>query len=126
MVVDESQLENMKAETPPAADSVAVADPPPAASDPPTAEMSSEVRRLMGIHVPVIVQLAGRRMPISEVRKMSLGMIIEFYKSVDEPLQLLINNHPVGDGDAVKVGEHFGLRVTRIGDAAQRIKSMGA
>ncbi|MFQ5807652.1 MAG: FliM/FliN family flagellar motor switch protein [Phycisphaerae bacterium] len=84
-----------------------------------------EVARILKIQVPVIVQLAARRMSISAVRKLSLGMIIEFHKSVDAPLELLINNHPVGKGDAVKVGEHFGLRVLEIRDAATRIKSLG-
>jgi flagellar motor switch protein FliN/FliY len=64
-------------------------------------------------------------MSIGQVRKLSLGMIIEFHKPVGDPLDLLINNRPVGKGDAVKVGERFGLRVSEIGDAATRIRSMG-
>jgi len=100
----------------------------PATAPPPTRPIinaSSEVARILRIQVPVRVQLASRQMNIAEVRKLSLGMIIEFHKAVDEPLDLLINNHPVGRGVAVKVGERFGLRVSEIRDAATRIKSMG-
>jgi flagellar motor switch protein FliN/FliY len=98
--------------------------PPPPPLRPPV-DASPELTRTLKIRVPVIVQLASRRMSISAVRRLSLGTIIEFSKSVDEPLQLLINNRLAGTGDAVKVGEHFGLRVTQIRDAATRIKSMG-
>ena len=100
----------------------ATAAPPPR----PFINVSSEVARILRIQVPVRVQLASRQMSVAEVRKLSLGMIIEFHKAVDDPLDLLINNHPVGRGIAVKVGEHFGLRVSEIRDAATRIRSMGS
>jgi flagellar motor switch protein FliN/FliY len=83
------------------------------------------VARILKIRVPVRVQLASRRMNIAKVRMLSVGTIIEFHKSIEEPLELLINNHPVGKGDAVKVDEHFGLRVSEVRDAATRIRSMG-
>lgn len=95
------------------------------AANGPSVDPSPEVARILKIRVPVIVQLASRRMSISDARKLSLGTIIEFQKGIDDPLELLINNHPVGRGEAVKVGEHFGLRVSEIRDAAARIKSMG-
>jgi flagellar motor switch protein FliN/FliY len=105
----------------PDAGAPATAPPPPR----PPINVSSEVARILRIQVPVRVQLASRQMSIAEVRKLSLGRIIEFHKAVDDPLDLLINNHQVGRGVAVKVGEHFGLRVSEIRDAATRIKSMG-
>jgi flagellar motor switch/type III secretory pathway protein FliN len=129
MIVDQSEIEALLAQAQDLSEEVGLesAAPPPR---PPRAERvtdaSPEIMRLLRLKVPVIVQLAARRMNIAEVRKISLGMIIEFYKAVDDPLVLLINNHSVGRGEAVKVGEHFGLRVTDIGDAADRIKSMGA
>lgn len=84
-----------------------------------------DVRRILRIRVPVIVQLAKRVMPISAVRDLSVGAIIEFEKSVEDRLDLMINNRLVGHGSCVKVGENFGLRVMEIVDLAQRIRSMG-
>lgn len=136
MVVDQDEIEALLAqaenvagdaggESPEAAPTEAPAALPPSATRGPIIDACPEVTRILRIRVPAIVQLASRRMNISAVRKLSLGMIIEFYKGIDDPLELLINNHPVGKGEAVKVGEHFGLRVTEIRDAATRIKSMG-
>lgn len=62
---------------------------------------------------------------MSEVMRLGVGAIIEFSKSSDEPLELLVNNKPIGLGEAVKVGENFGLRMTQIGDVRQIIASMG-
>ena len=126
MIVDQSEIEELLSQAEDLADEVGVPPPPPPR---PAArrivDASPEIMRLLRIKVPVIVQLASRRMHISEVRKISLGMIIEFNKSINDPLDLLINNHMVGRGETVKVGEHFGLRILEILDAATRIKSMG-
>jgi flagellar motor switch protein FliN/FliY len=86
----------------------------------------SELQRILRLQVPVIVKLAERRLSMMEVLRLGVGAIIEFARSSDEPLELLINNKPIGVGEAVKVGENFGLRLTQIGDVKSVIQSMGA
>ncbi len=76
----------------------------------------------LALEVPVIVRLAERSMRVSEVLELAPGSIIELTKSAESELDLLINNRPVGVGVAVKVGENFGLRITHLGDPANRIK----
>lgn len=73
----------------------------------------------------MIVKLAERRLTFSEVLRLGVGAIIEFSKSNDEPLELLVNNKPIAVGEAVKVGENFGLKITQIGDVKQIIRSLG-
>jgi flagellar motor switch protein FliN/FliY len=85
----------------------------------------AELQRILRLEVPVIVKLAERRLMLSEVMRLGTGAIIEFFKSSDEPLELLINNKVIGVGETVKVGENFGLRITHIGDLRQVIQSMG-
>jgi flagellar motor switch protein FliN/FliY len=84
-----------------------------------------ELQRILRLEVPVIVKLAERKLSMSEVLRLGVGAIIEFAKSSEEPLDLLINNKPIGVGEAVKVGENFGLRITQIGDVKSLIQSMG-
>jgi flagellar motor switch protein FliN/FliY len=84
-----------------------------------------DLSRILRLHVPVIVKLAERKLNMSEVLRLGVGAIIEFSKASDEPLELMINNKPIGLGEAVKVGENFGLRITQIGDVKAVIRSMG-
>ncbi len=84
----------------------------------------AELKRILRLEVPVIVKLAERRLLLSEVMRLGTGAIIEFFKSNDEPLELLINNKVIGLGETVKVGENFGLRITQIGDLKQVIRSL--
>jgi flagellar motor switch protein FliN/FliY len=86
---------------------------------------NGEVQRILRLKVPVIVKLAERRLMLSEVMRLGVGAILEFSKSSDEPLELLINNKPIGIGEAVKVGENFGLRITQVGDMKQIVAAMG-
>jgi len=85
----------------------------------------SELRRILRMSVPVIVKLAERKLTLAEVMRLGPGAIVEFSKASDEPLELLINNKSIGLGDAVKVGENFGLKINQIGDVKEVIRSLG-
>ncbi len=79
----------------------------------------------MKLEVPIIVRLAERRLNVHEVMRLGVGAIIEFSKSNEEPLELMVNNKVIGQGEAVKVAENFGLRITQIGDAKQIANALG-
>ena len=85
---------------------------------------ANELNRILRMEVPVIVKLAERKLMLSEVMRLGVGAIIEFFKSSEEPLELLINNKTIAVGETVKVGENFGLRLTQIGDIRGTIQSL--
>ncbi len=129
-IVDQAEIDALLAEASDLvaeASTAAKAPPPPPPAPPPRRPLPSDpaLARVLRVKVPVIVQLAQRMMSIAMVRNLSVGSIIEFEKSVENPLDLLINNRPIGQGTCVKVGENFGLRITTIVDKATRIRSLG-
>jgi len=83
------------------------------------------IQRVLKLDVPVVVRLAQRTMLIGDVLDVSVGTIIEFDKPFDAELDLLVNNRLIGSGQAVKVGEKFGLRVINIGGLKDRIDALG-
>ena len=95
-------------------------------SSPGEAAPKAELKRILQLEVPVIVKLAERKLPLSEVLRLGVGSIIEFVKSNDEPLQLMINNQTIAIGEAVKVGENFGLRIRQIGGIKELVAAMGS
>ena len=86
--------------------------------------MSANIKSILQLEVPLIVQIAMRIMTVEEVTSLVPGAIIELPKPADDELELLVNNKPIGMGTAVKVGENYGLRVTYIGDLQDRIAAM--
>jgi flagellar motor switch protein FliN/FliY len=71
-------------------------------------------RSLLRIRVPVVVTLAEKRQPLRRVVELGPGSIIQFKKSCEEMLDLSVGGHRVACGEAVKVGDKFGLRITSI------------
>lgn len=88
--------------------------------------MSSDVKAILSLEVPLIVLLGERKMRLREVKSLIPGAIIEIPKHADEELEVLVNNKRIGTGLPVKVGENFGVRISYIGDLRQRIRALGA
>lgn len=88
--------------------------------------MPAYVQAILKLQVPVIVQIGRRRMPVGEVASIMPGAIIELPKAADEELDLLVNNQQIGQGTAVKVGENFGIRISRLGSLGERVQALGA
>jgi flagellar motor switch protein FliN/FliY len=130
-----AQATALAEDTVPAMAAVATAPPPPPAPAMSSAAASfyhplsphdaEDPARILRLQVPVIVRLAERTMPLSEIINLSTGAIIEFDKPLDAELDLMINNKRIGRGQAVKVGENFGLRLTSVGSVRDRIEAMG-
>jgi flagellar motor switch protein FliN/FliY len=83
-----------------------------------------DLTRILNIEVPVIVRLAHRTMRVREIMQFASGSIIEFDKLADAELDLMINNEVIGYGQAVKVGENFGLRVLHVLSLREKIEAM--
>lgn len=90
-----------------------------------TTDVSTDLRSILKLEVPLIVQIASRRMSMREVANLAPGAIIELPKAADEELEVIVSNRQVGFGTAVKVGENFGVRITYVGDLNQRIAALG-
>jgi flagellar motor switch protein FliN len=71
-------------------------------------------RSLLRIRVPVVVTLAEKRQPLGRIVELSPGAIIQFDKSCEEMLDLSVGNRRIASGEAVKVGDKFGLRITSL------------
>ena len=71
-------------------------------------------RSLLRIKVPVVVTLARKRQPLGSVIELGPGSIIQFEKSCEEMLELDVGGRMVATGEAVKVGDKFGLRIKSV------------
>src|SRR3954471_17340512 len=69
-------------------------------------------RGLLHIRVPVQVTLASQRKSIQDIIELGPGSIIKFNKTCDEPLELVVGDRPIAQGEVVKVGDKFGLKVS--------------
>ena len=66
---------------------------------------------LFKIKVPVSVNLATHKQTVQEIVELVPGSIIKFDKPCDELLELVVGDQPIAEGEVVKIGEKFGLRI---------------
>lgn len=108
----------------------ALAQPVPApffATNPaatPVEQRNPEVARILGLTVPCSVILAQRDMSIQSILAITVGTIIEFNVPFDADLTLYIANRSIARGQAIKVGENFGIRIHKIDSIEHRIDAL--
>ena len=81
-------------------------------------------KSLLRIRVPVIVTLAEKKQSLGRTVELGPGSIIQFDKSCEEMLELDVADLPVAMGEAVKVGDKFGLRITSMVLPEERFKAV--
>jgi flagellar motor switch protein FliN/FliY len=69
---------------------------------------------VMDVPVEVTVELGRRRVRIGEVLRLGPGSVLELSKSNGEPLDIYVNDRLIARGEAVVVGERYGVRLTEV------------
>ncbi|MDA0831750.1 MAG: FliM/FliN family flagellar motor switch protein [Planctomycetota bacterium] len=80
----------------------------------PSAPSAKRKSPLLELPVNVVVMLAEKKIELGQLLSLSSGSLISFDKSFDAPLDLFVNNHLFCRGEAIKIGEHFGLKVNEV------------
>jgi flagellar motor switch protein FliN/FliY len=80
---------------------------------------------LYDIPLQVSVEVGRSRILLKDLLKMNEGYVIELDKLAGEPLDLYINSKLIARGEAVMVGDKFGIRLTDVVSTADRIQNLG-
>jgi len=86
--------------------------------------MTTDIDTILKLKVPVLVTVGERFMSVDDVLALGPGAILELERSADSDLILMVNNKVVGTGQAVKVGENFGIKINHIDSAQDRIAAL--
>jgi flagellar motor switch protein FliN/FliY len=91
---------------------------------PPIRRRSPALDRLRPLPVPVIVKLAEKKIELGQLLAIGPGAIITFEKSCEDLLDLYVNNRLYCRGEAVKIGEKFGIKICEVGSVEQRVSAV--
>ena len=69
---------------------------------------------VMDVPVEVTVEIGRKRLRIADILRLGAGSVLELDKASDEPLDIYVNDRPIARGEAVVVGDHYGVRVTEV------------
>jgi len=90
----------------------------------PLDQEAMNTRVLENIPVTISVEVGRAVIKISDLLRLTQGSVVELDRIAGEPLDLLINNVVVAQGEVVLVNDRYGIRLTRVVSAAQRIKNL--
>ncbi|MGJ9458868.1 flagellar motor switch phosphatase FliY [Oceanobacillus sp. CF4.6] len=79
---------------------------------------------LLDIPLKVTVELGRTKKSIKDILDLSSGSIIELDKLAGEPVDILVNEKLVAEGEVVVIEENFGVRVTDIISLSDRIMKL--
>jgi flagellar motor switch protein FliN len=79
---------------------------------------------ILDIPMQVTVQVGSTTMIIRELLQLGQGSVIELEKLAGEPMEVLVNNKLVARGEVVVVNEKFGIRLTDVISAAERVQQL--
>lgn len=79
---------------------------------------------LMDVVLDVSIELGRASMTIKEILALGVGSVVELDKMVGDPVDILVNNKLIAKGEVVVVDENFGVRITSVVTAEERLGSL--
>jgi flagellar motor switch protein FliN/FliY len=93
-----------------------------------TVKLSSEemknIALIMDVKLPVRVRIGKKRMLLKDVLNMDIGSVIELNQLANDPLEILVDNHVIAQGEVVIVDGNFGVQITTIGTKKERLNQL--
>jgi flagellar motor switch protein FliN/FliY len=77
------------------------------------------MERVLDFEMPVRISIARTTVPLREVLRLSTGSVLELNRSLDDLVDLVVNNRVVAQGEIVVVEGNYGIRIHRVNDQAR-------
>ena len=79
---------------------------------------------LQNISVAIKVEVGRTKMKIRDLLRLTQGSVVELERIAGEPLDLLVNDTVVAQGEVVLVNDRYGIRLTRVVPASERMRNI--
>lgn len=79
---------------------------------------------LLDIPLHVTVELGRTNRSVKDILELSSGSIIELDKLAGEPVDILVNNRLIANGEVVVIDENFGVRITDVLSPKERMNNL--
>ena len=80
---------------------------------------------ILDIPVNISMIVGATQISIRNLLQLNQGSVIELDRLAGEPLDVMVNNTLIAHGEVVVVNEKFGIRLTDVVSAAERIRKLG-
>lgn len=81
---------------------------------------------LLDLTLPVSIELGRTSMTVQEILRLGRGSVIQLERLAGEPIDIYVGDRRFAEGEVVVLGEHFGVRITRVLAVASPHAAMSA
>lgn len=85
---------------------------------------SNNINLIMDVKLPVRVRIGQKKMLLRDVLSMDIGSVIELNQLANDPLDILVDDHVIAQGEVVIVDGNFGVQITTIGSKIDRLNQL--
>jgi flagellar motor switch protein FliN len=121
-------MPQMAAPTPkpaqPAQTPQAAAPKQPERNEAPSPQSNRPMDLLLDVEMPVSVSFGRAQLPLKDVIKLTSGSIVELNRSINEPVEVIINNCVIARGEVVVIEGNYGVRINQIVSRQERLRSL--
>ena len=114
---DETAASESAPEAPPTADFPTLQDESSVVGD-------GNLDMILDIPVTIAMELGRTKISIRNLLQLNQGSVVELDRLAGEPMDVLVNNTLVAHGEVVVVNEKFGIRLTDVVSASERVKNL--
>jgi flagellar motor switch protein FliN/FliY len=79
---------------------------------------------LQNIPVTLSIEVGRAQIKIRDLMRLTQGSVVELDRIAGEPLDLLVNETVVAQGEVVLVNDRYGIRLTRVVPSTDRLQSI--
>ena len=87
---------------------------------------SASLDVVLDIEMPLIVRFGRTQMTLKTLAALGPGSIVDMGRSPDEPVEMLVGEQVIARGEVVIVGGNYGVRITDLVSAAERVRVLEA
>jgi flagellar motor switch protein FliN/FliY len=87
-------------------------------------EEMNNIALIMDVKLPVKVRIGKKKMLLKDVLNMDIGSVIELNQLANDPLDILVDDHVIAEGEVVIVDGNFGVQITSIGTKRERLNQL--
>ncbi|MDX9813406.1 MAG: flagellar motor switch protein FliY [Sulfurimonas sp.] len=89
-----------------------------------SSEEMNNISLILDVKLPVKVRIGKKKMLLKDVLSMDIGSVVELNQLANDPLEILVDDKVIAEGEVVIVDGNFGVQITTIGTRLERINKL--
>jgi len=93
-------------------------------SKPPSQDIDINLDMVLDIPVTISMEIGRTKINVRNLLQLSQGSVVELDRLAGEPMDVLVNETLIAHGEVVVVNDKFGIRLTDVISAEERVKKL--